>query len=45
MDYFVGGIAGIFEVAVTHPIDLLKNRLQVHNTVKFSPYAGIKPKL
>ena len=45
MDYFVGGIAGIFEVAVTHPIDLLKNRSQVHNTVKFSPYAGIKPKL
>ena len=45
MDYLVGGIAGIFEVAVTHPIDLLKNRSQVHNNIKFLPYAGVKPKL
>jgi hypothetical protein len=46
MDIFVGGLSGICEVLVTHPLDVIKIKMQVKQNVQVKNlYNGIFPRL
>ena len=46
MDIFVGGLSGICEVLVTHPLDVIKTKKQIKQTVQTKDlYKGIFPRL
>lgn len=43
--FIAGGISGLCEVTLSHPIDVLKTRIQLGRSIYGNPYAGLVPRL